>query len=246
MAEQTGRQRHRVFIGAFVAVLALVVLASFFGGEKSGFRFDSVSLTDDIQSETRPVSGFDRVYFYGPFETRITAGEDFSLVLEGDRALLALLKTEVKDGRLSIGWDEAVRINSENSVVVSLGLPMLQEFVADGAISATIDTLNSADLAITLNGAGDVTLLGTCAQFLATANGAGKIDARSLHCQDATLTINGAGNMAATVDDKVIANINGVGNIDVYGGPDDVTVNKAGFGNVVVHETVGGKEGMDD
>lgn len=243
MAGHTGRQRHLVFAGALVAVLGIVFLTSIFGTGNNHFTHSTVALAGDVQTETRDVSDFDRIYLYGVFEAKVTAGEDYSLALEGDSALLALLETDVENGRLSIGWDKSVRSRAKDGVLVTVTLPGLKELVVDGAVDAELDNLDSPTLSLAINGAGEVTLTGTCGHLTATTNGAGEVNAQDFHCEDATLTINGAGEMEATASRKLTANINGVGDIDVYGSPEDVTISKSGFGSVTMHDT---REEADD
>ncbi len=246
MTGHTGRQRQLVFAGVLVAVFGIVFLTSIFGAVEDRFSHSTVALAGDVQTETREVSDFDRIYLYGVFEAKITAGEDYSLAFEGDSALLALLKTDVENGKLSIGLDKSVRSRAKDGVLVTVTLPDLKELVSDGAVEAELVNLDSPTLVLTINGAGEVSMSGTCGHITATTNGAGEVNAKDLHCEDAILTINGAGEMEVTASRKLTANINGVGDIDVFGGPDDVTINKSGFGDVTVHGASDQIEEMDD
>ena len=58
-----------------------------------------------IKSETRPVSGFDRlsVRYYG--DVVLEQGDTEGLVIEADEELLPRIKSEVREGQLTIGFD---------------------------------------------------------------------------------------------------------------------------------------------
>ena len=58
-----------------------------------------------IKSETRPVSGFDRISVRYHGDVVLEQGDTEGLVIEADEELLPRIKSEVQDGKLTIGID---------------------------------------------------------------------------------------------------------------------------------------------
>ena len=61
----------------------------------------------DVVTETRAVSGFDRVILGGIGELTLIQGEEESLEIEAEDNILPQITTEVRDGTLTISFDDA-------------------------------------------------------------------------------------------------------------------------------------------
>ena len=187
--------------------------------------------TNDVLTETREVSDFDRVALTGFGELVITQGEEESLTIEAHQDILSRIETEVKDGKLIIGisgswldWLGDVltagftrkRIRYDLTVKQFTGLEVL------GAARVKVANIETDRLALELRGAGDVNLESLDAERLKVdLPGAGKIGVAG-RVAEQTVTISGAGSYdAATVwaVEELDATIRGIGSVSYYGTP---------------------------
>ncbi|RMF67745.1 MAG: hypothetical protein D6740_11480 [Alphaproteobacteria bacterium] len=115
---------------------------------------------------------------------------------------------------------------------MTLSAPELSAVTINGAADGRIAGLAGDRFVLTINGAGNLKLLGRCDSFSLTINGAADVTADKLLCQAVTATINGAGDAEVYASERLTAAINGAGNITVHGNPKTVHSNKVGFGRI--------------
>ncbi len=176
------------------------------------------------------------------------------IVLEAPRNVLETFTVTAnpETGKVTVKGDRDIRF-ADDEIEITVGVPLsavhaacgieldarLPEVKAfalhvDGAVDGELVFGELDALDVTINGAGDLDLLGSCAKAQVTVNGAGSIDAEALRCVDAAVTINGAGSCAIYVTGTLDATVNGVGSIDYWGDP--LTVNRSGGGIAAVKE----------
>jgi len=195
-----------------------------------------------VVTEERAVSGFDRVSLTGAGDVIVTQGEREALTVETDDNLMPYLKTEVKNGTLTLGFtEEGRRVNLRPSKGIKFhlqvkelsGLELLGagdlkaasldadrlEILLTGAGNVEVAALKAKVLVVHLNGAGNVELTGRVAEQDIALNGAGDYAAGELESQVVNVRLNGAGNATVWASDTLDARIPGVGQVRYYGDP---------------------------
>ncbi len=183
-------------------------------------------------SETRDVPEFSRIVIEGAMDINVSVGERQEVEVSADRGYLSRVETRVQrdtlyitqEGRRWRGADIEITISVEN----------LTAFIIEGAADVDITGIDSDSFLLEIDGAGDVTLEGTCGDVEIEINGAGDIDAENFKCKSVDITINGAGDADVYASESVRAVLNGVGDITVYGNPSRVRPSIHGLGSFEV------------
>jgi hypothetical protein len=205
-----------------------------------------------VITESRSVSNFKNITFGGVGDMLITQGETESLAIEAEDNIVALIKTEVKDDTLTIGFTQnninlrptqpikytlAVKAldNLRISGAGNINIPALktEKFTLkiSGAGNVKIDKLDAADLTMTLSGAGNASVSGQVTSQSIVVTGVGNYGGRELSSQTANVLLSGAGNATVWAQKNLEAKITGFGSVNYYGSP-EVTRKITGAGSV--------------
>ena len=188
----------------------------------------------DEDSENRNVPEFTRVVIEGSMDLVITAGEDQSVRIETDSDYLSRVETNVSGDTLYISQEG--RRWRNNEIFVEISVKKIEGLGIEGAADVEIYNIDSDTFELNIDGAGDVTLEGTCGDAVFEINGAGDLDAEDLKCKTVDIQINGAGDADLYASESVIAELNGVGDIEVCGDPDRVRPRIHGLGSFEVRD----------
>ena len=215
-----------------------VILALMFGACNVNFNLDVERGSGSVVSETRDVSGFDRVILNGIGDVEVIQGDREGLEIEAEDNLIRYIETEVEDGVLTIGYErksllptEPVKFRLMMREVSGLETRGVSNIYADsittdrldigisGTGGVTIDDL-TADLAvINVSGAGSLEASGEVESQRITLSGAGNYEGHDLESQTADVTISGLGRVVIWVTEQMDVTISGTGNVDYYGSP---------------------------
>lgn len=180
-------------------------------------------------SETRDVSEFSRVVVEGAMDININVGGRQEVEVSADRGYLSRVETRVEGDTLYISQEGRRWRNIDVEITISVN--NLSAFIIEGAADADISGIDSDSFLLEIDGAGDVTLEGTCGDAEYEINGAGDIDAEDFKCKTVDITINGAGDADVYASESIRAELNGVGDITVCGDPDRVRPSINGLGS---------------
>jgi hypothetical protein len=209
----------RRFVPAIALVLGVISLAA------------PSRAADDV-SETRAVSGFERIRLQGAFSAEITAGEPGArFVATGDRDVVGRITTAVEDGTLVVGMRPGFDFG-RRAPKLEIALPKLRGFVNEGAGTAKITGLNGGDVEIENSGTASIVVSGRAANEAITLNGTGKIDAADVEARDVTVDNNGVGTVHVRASGSLTMNVNGVGTIRYSGNPTHVESRVNGVGSI--------------
>jgi len=179
-----------------------------FGGEKGN---------GELVETTYDLAACDAVRLECGLDLEITLGDEQSVVLVMDENLVDSYSLEVRGGVLVIDAQDDPRPNRRARL--ELTLEALQRLDIDGAGDITVRDYRGEELAISVDGAGDLELDGVVDRLQIAVNGAGDIDARGLQAREATVDVNGAGDVDVRASEDADVTINGVGDVSVYGDP---------------------------
>lgn len=207
-----------------------------------------------IVTSTRDVEGFDVVVLEGLGELTISQGGEESLTIEAESNVISRITTEVKGGRLLIGWrsgpfglsvvpTKPIRYDLTMRDIGAIGLTglgsiyagQIEADVLDVSISGggkvVIRSLSADRLTVDLSGLGGCEVSGQASRQEVFLGGGGDYDGADLESETATLTLTGVGKATVWVTQDLDITITGAGGVEYYGSP-RVTQNVSGLGSV--------------
>lgn len=210
-------------------------------------------LAQDAYKETRNVSGFDKIDFAVAGEVYITIGENFSVVLEGDKQLIDDIETKVSGGELVIKRDSWLDMGNRK-VIVDITMPALTGVDVSGSGKVILNNaLKGERLDVDISGSGKVCLVdvtlgeidcnisgsggllaegsGTVKKLEINISGSGSYKGESTSVGRMHASISGSGNCDCLVTEMLEADISGSGNI-VYAGNPKIDASISGSGKV--------------
>jgi len=204
-------------------------------------------------SESRSVAAFSGLDLNIDADVYLTQGTEQSVRVEGQRNMLDILRTDVRDGRLSIKFDYRGNLESHDAIRVYITLPTLTSVSVSGSgqvqgeglwgvqdLSLNVNgsgginfpQLGARDLRTSIAGFGNVRLGGDVRRHRLEINGSGEVNAFELTQATADVRISGSGNTRLHVTQALDATINGSGTV-YYRGQPTVTPRVSGSGRVI-------------
>jgi len=213
-----------------------------------------VSGNGERERETRDYSDFEAIENKGELTVQVRRADEFRVVVSIDANLVDNVKTRVRDNTLVIDTNVNL-LDTVPGPHVIVDMPDLRavqlfgsgDLSADGfddARSLRFEQRGSGDLRFdgaatridaTLSGSGDLQLIGTADFLELEVRGSGDVDARDLVAAGGRFQVDGSGNIAATIHGEVDAEVNGSGDVNLYGDFDLVRSDEDGSGDIVVH-----------
>ena len=214
--------------------------------------------------EIRNVGNFNVIKAGDSFNIIISQCESNTVQVDADEKSQLQIKTEVKDGILSIIAID--NIKSDKPLVINIGIKSLSNLDITGAADVksgnqlicdklTIASngagkihldIKASDVKINISGAGNVVLIGTAQLLEATLTGAGNLRASNLEVDKAKVKVSGAGDAKINVKQNLDADVSGAGSVIYKGNPTDRNINITGFGSVRESRSGNGEETAND
>ncbi len=205
----------------------------------------------NIITETRIVSGFERVDVSGGGSMEIIQDGTEALTVETDDNVMQHITSEVRGGTLYLGLDSSQGSFLPSKLHFSLHVKNLTGITTSGAWDVTsasiqtgtlnidisgsgkviINALTADKLDTTVSGSGELDLTGEAKQQSIDISGSGKYLAGDLNTQDSTVRISGSGNVTVWASETLAAHISGSGDVSYYGSP-QVSFEQSGSGNI--------------
>ncbi len=210
----------------------------------------------DLVTESRNVSGFDRIAVSGSGEVIITQDGTESLTVETDDNVIEYITTEVKGRTLELGfkdtvlaWPTRLTFNLHLKDLAGLDISGSGDMEAEsietdrleirtsGSGDVQIESLTAGDVEIRISGSGDIELAGEAAGQDITISGSGRYRAGELQSQQVDVSISGSGDATVWAAESLDVNISGSGSVTYYGRP-SLSSSTSGSGEI---EGRGGK-----
>jgi len=189
-------------------------------------------IAEDRVSETRAVSGFQRIEVNGAFTVTVRAGQSRThVVVSGDRGQVARVTTEVRDGTLEVGMRSGFAPFG-GAPKLDIDVPELHGISNAGAGKIAVTGLTGGNVSLENAGAAKIVASGRAERLTVSLEGAGKIDTTGLDAHDVTVENDGVGSVRVRVSGTLTASINGVGEIRYTGNPTHVQSEVNGVGRV--------------
>jgi hypothetical protein len=211
-----------------------------------------ISGSGNVVSETRTVEPFHSVDLATIGTVYLTQGAPASLQIEAEDTILPLLRTEVRDGVLTIDHNEQCFRNTQ-PVIIRLTTDEVRRISVSGSGSVVgeneirseiletgiggsggIDLrVNATDLASAIAGSGTIDLEGSATNHTTVVSGSGKVAAFDLETQRSTVTIEGSGTAEVFATEVLDVTISGSGTVSYRGSPAQVIQEISGSGGLV-------------
>jgi hypothetical protein len=226
-----------------IFILMFITAAAFASAASKG---------SETVKETRNLSGFTKVGFGVAGDIFINIGPEFKVVLEGDKSLLADIKTEVSGSKLIIKKDSWHTFDN-GKVTVWITMPALEGLGVSGSGKAEIrDAIKANDLDLSVSGSGristsdltlgrmDVSISGSGDIYTGggdvkkadiSISGSGNYSGETLRIAEADFSISGSGGAKCNVTDNLEAHVSGSGSV-IYSGSPKVDARVSGSGRV--------------
>ena len=231
----------------FIIAIAMVTL--------SHAQWKRVKGNGKMVTQERSVGDYDYVALAGWFDVELVDGKEGELTLKGEENLLEYLKTEVKDGKLTIkqkkgvslkpsSWNEGITITvpveSVDGVSLSgsgdiIGKTVLQSDNFKTAISGSGDItleVEAKSVDASMSGSGDMNLSGKATDFEVSVSGSGDIKAYDLSAEFVDAQVSGSADIKVTANQTLRARVSGSGDITYKGNPKKIDTKSSGSGDI--------------
>ncbi|MBI1939507.1 MAG: DUF2807 domain-containing protein [Ignavibacteriales bacterium] len=201
-----------------------------FGLVVAGCSFWGVRGNGRVKHTSRSVGDFKRIDVGGAFTVNIKVGASPSVKIQAEENLIPLIKTTVRGDKLII--DTKKNISPRKEIVINVTTNYLESIECSGANDINASGISSDNFNVELSGAGSVDLQGDAKVVHAELSGAGNINAENLKASRVYISVSGAASARVYARDYLDASVSGVGSIDYYGDPQDVSTNVSGVGSI--------------
>jgi hypothetical protein len=193
----------------------------------SGVEGDGV-----VAREQRTVGTVQGLEVGGAMLVDVRVGPSTSLVVEADRNLLPLIRTDVHGDTLSISTTGSY--HTRNPVHIIYTVPRLTAVRQGGSGRVTVQDLNGAPLSVHHGGSGTLVLTGRVATLDIDSGGSGSVEAVALQSGSARLAQSGSGRLdvGQVRGDYAIVNLDGSGQLHVAGQVASLTARASGSGHL--------------
>lgn len=193
----------------------------------SGVEGDGV-----VAREQRLVGTVQGLEVGGAIVVDVRVGPATSLVVEADRNLLPLIRTDVHGDTLSISTTGSYR--THNPVHVIYTVPRLTDLRQGGSGRMTVEGLNGAPLAVRHGGSSALVLAGQVASLDIDSGGSGSVEAGGLLSGSARLTLSGSGRLdvGQVRGDYAVVSLDGSGQLRAAGQVASLTARASGSGHL--------------
>lgn len=211
--------------------------------------------------QTRNVGDFSGIKVGDAFNITISQSDANSVKIEADEKEQLQVKTEVKDGILTITGNGGnldkpilITVKSLNSLSVSGSgdVKTDNQLICDKLSIETSGAGNvhmnikATEIKTKVSGAGDLILKGSAQLLDADVSGAGDLKASNLEVDKAKIKVSGAGDGKVNVKQSLDADVSGAGSIIYKGKPVERNINISGAGSIRESKSGTGEETASD
>ena len=207
-----------------------------------------------ITTEARDVAGVRAVSIRGIGDLVIRQTGSESLTVTADDNILEYIRTEVRNGVLTIDVDArtpGLMLRPSAEPVYELEVIGITGIAISGSGSASADTLEGdllslavsgsgdirlgaldvGELTVAISGSGDIVLAGEVPSQSVAVSGSGRYRAGKLMSSSARVSVSGSGDITIWATDDLDVGVSGSGSVGYYGDP-SVTRRVSGTGRV--------------
>lgn len=170
-------------------------------------------------TEIRALADFSAVSVSAPFRVELVPGGAPGLELTADDNVLPLVRSEVRDGRLFLGFTRPTSLTRTREILCRATLGELREAEASGAAVLELRAIATERLVVRLSGASLGSGSGTVGGLTLDVSGASRWSAPSLRASSAEATVSGASFVLQRVVESLRAEVSGASTLEYLGDP---------------------------
>lgn len=218
---RTNRVARALRVAGAAVLCAAVLLAAACREEVSG--------SGQGITEQRDVGSFTELRVHGAITAEVRIGQPQSVAISGDDNVVRVIRTEVRDGRLTIEPEKSY--NSDEPLRASIVVPELESVEASGASTVTLSGVNAQEFRARASGASTVRASGSVERVEADASGASRIRFEDLTAREAEADASGASTVEVSASERVSGSASGASTV-TYSGRPQVNVRTSGASSV--------------
>jgi hypothetical protein len=204
------------------------------------------------REETREVADFDGVEVSSGLSVQVKVGPK-AVRVSGDENLVALVRTQVADGKLEVGLKENSRIRNSSKVRITISTPQLksveasggaaveaeaastESFAASASSGSAIDVLNldAKQVAVEASSGASVELKGRANALAVEASSGSHVDCEQLSLKSMTVEASSGSKVEANPSERIVAEVSSGSSVQVDSSPAQRVVSSTGGSEVV-------------
>lgn len=209
---------------------------------------------DDRIEKTFDIEEFTQIYLKGPYEVHLRQSNKCALTIIAKEEYLDRLEVDSDGDELQIELD-GKNYKKTRSIEVYIQFRDLQKLEIVGAVDLTCENqIKTTNLKLEFEGAGNVELNVSANKIISEISGVGNFEiegevdyhkvefsgignyeAQDLRSKYTIVESNGIGSVKVFASNKFKGEATGIGSIEYYGDPDDVSIDASGLGSVSRH-----------
>ncbi len=215
-------------------------------------QYSKVKGSGNVTTETRKTADYDMVKVQGFMDVKLEKGTEGTITITTDDNIHEYIIVEVKDGKLIIKVENKVNIQTKKGVHITVPFKDLEgvSLTGSGDVTTT-DTIKSSNFETTLTGSGDMSLdvdassvdakitgsgdlvlAGNTNDLEIKLTGSGDFSGKSLESQNTEVYVSGSGDATVNAANSLKARVNGSGDIQYYGNPQQTDKKVMGSGDI--------------
>lgn len=173
-----------------------------------------------LATESRPVHDFTSVEVTAAGHLIVEQTGVESLQVTAEDNVLPLVRSEVRNGRLLLGFEPEASVTVTHEVLFHVTVRDLTGVEASGASRAEIRGVDAAGLGLRASGASSLTAAGRAADVQLDVSGASRCEAPDLRSRALTASVSGASYALVRASDALVVNASGASILEYLGDPD--------------------------
>jgi hypothetical protein len=173
----------------------------------------------NVASQSRAVSGFVAVTVTAPLRVVLEQAESESLVVTADDNVIPVVQSEVRDGRLFLGFAPNTSLTRTREILCRITMRGVREVEASGAARLEMSGLDTTSLIVRLSGAVMASARGTAERLTLDVSGASRWSAGDLRSREVTANVSGASYGCVRATDLLVVSAYGVSILEYWGDP---------------------------
>lgn len=216
--------------------------------------FSNASFADDRIERDYDVEDFTNIYLKGPYEVHLRQSNKCSLTIIAKEDYFDRLEVDSDGDELVIDL-EGKNYKKTKSIEVYIQFKDLDKIEITGAVDLTCENqIKTNNLKLEFEGAGNVELNISSDKIISEISGVGNFEiegetdyhkvefsgignyeAHNLRSKYTIVESNGIGSVKVYASNRFKGEATGIGSIEYYGDPDDVSIDASGLGSVSRH-----------
>lgn len=173
----------------------------------------------NLKSETRNVSGFNKIVLSTSIDLQITQTGTESLIIEAEDNILPLLTSTISGDTLTLGTKKGTNFSTTKPSIYKLTVNNLEALELSESANVTATNIDSTKMDITLSGSGNIKFSGKTTQQYINISGSGNYSAFDLESDNTKIVLSGSGDVFVNVKENLDIDLSSSGSIEYKGRP---------------------------